>query len=330
MDGLRAGRDAYLVAGAVVSDHGAGGVSAVAVAIAGGGRIGAGGIPPVVVVIGGRPIPAAILIDQRWVIPVQTGVVTGQHDPLTGMAQGPHVVCIDEGDVRFHCQNLALRLGGDRRLLELIDVVGGDPGHVRARGNRPEEDLIPATDKDLVGDEKRLIVRTLPVEKLAQGPLGALGRAAQGLQDKAPLSLSGTQSASPAQICFLLKPHKEIGLTLGGNLIKHGRLDLVGRLAPGDGLLRPIAVLSGFQSGLNWGGVSCPNRRQQQSEDNDQVGQSMGAHLQNPLPESRSRAVGRHSILMAKACAAVATASHSSRGRPTRLVVGRIRWADNA
>ena len=76
-----AGCNTDLVAAAVIADHGAHGMGAVAVIVAWFGRVGAtnatatvNAVVPVVIVIGRSTVPTAILVDQGRMIPIVTGV----------------------------------------------------------------------------------------------------------------------------------------------------------------------------------------------------------------------------------------------------------------
>ncbi len=98
----RAGRDADLIAPAVIADDGAHRVRAVAVVIAGFGRIGPAGaspamdrVVPVIVVGGGDAVVAPVLVDQRRMVPIVAGILPGDDDTLAGVAQRPDVVGVD-------------------------------------------------------------------------------------------------------------------------------------------------------------------------------------------------------------------------------------------
>ena len=95
-DPFRPGRHANLVRAAVIADHGAHGVRAVPVHITRHGRIArqvssvvVDGVMPVVIVIGRQPIPAAVLVFQRRVIPVVAGILPGDDHALAGDSPPP-------------------------------------------------------------------------------------------------------------------------------------------------------------------------------------------------------------------------------------------------
>ena len=96
---LRAGRHPDLVAHAVVTDHCAGGVAAVAVVIARERRIIAArvayavmdSVVPVVIVIGILSVPAAVVRLERVMRPANTGVRAGDHNILPSIIRVPRL-----------------------------------------------------------------------------------------------------------------------------------------------------------------------------------------------------------------------------------------------
>src|SRR5205085_738124 len=49
------------------------------------------GIMPVVIVVGGHPVPAAVMRLDCVMGPAKTGVRSGDHNSLAGMAERPHL-----------------------------------------------------------------------------------------------------------------------------------------------------------------------------------------------------------------------------------------------
>ena len=90
----------------IVTHHGAHGVGAMPTVITGGGRILAtepaatvDGIMPVVIVIRRGAVPAAILTDERGVIPLIAGILATHHDALPPDALLPQLRSRDLDEV---------------------------------------------------------------------------------------------------------------------------------------------------------------------------------------------------------------------------------------
>jgi hypothetical protein len=132
VDGLRAGSHADLVGPAVVADHRAGGVGAVPVPVTGHAGVSTGRIPPVVVVVGRRAVPAAVLVDDRRVVPHQAGVVACHHQPLASEAQVPDLGRPDEADVGLDRGDVLRGFWINHRFVKLELPVGRDLSHIGA------------------------------------------------------------------------------------------------------------------------------------------------------------------------------------------------------
>jgi len=156
-----AGGDADLIGAAVVADHRAHGVGAVIIVVAGLGRIrrtarvgAADGVEPVVVVCGRRAVPSRVLADQRRMIPVVAGVLTGNEYILAGEAHRPDRGRVDPGDARLDGQDLLHSRGklADRMRHRQVRIEF-DGRHVCARRQLPGECGIDI-ECDEVGDPK--------------------------------------------------------------------------------------------------------------------------------------------------------------------------------
>ena len=103
----------------VIADHGAGGMRAVSIVIAGKRRIEAAriagavvnGIVPVVIVIGIHSVPTAIVRLKRVMRPANSGISAGYNNVLSGKTQRPHLGRMRVIDARFDRGGLR-RCGG--------------------------------------------------------------------------------------------------------------------------------------------------------------------------------------------------------------------------
>src|SRR5688572_25474092 len=143
-DPLGAGSYAYLVTCAIVPDGGADGVGAVAVVIAGLLGVGAAGtaaavdgVPPVIVVVGGRAVPATILVLDSKVCPAYTSILACYYYALACVTHGPHLGRVHVYHSPFDDARDSRRIGhfvvGDLFVLDpALRAVRLDLGYVRA------------------------------------------------------------------------------------------------------------------------------------------------------------------------------------------------------
>ncbi len=225
VNGLCARGHADLIAGTIVADHRAGGVRAVAVAVVGRVRIGAGRVPPIVVVIGRGTIPTPVVRFNSRVLPIQPGVAAGQDNARAGVPGGPHIVGVDEGEVRLNRQNTDLRVRRHSGGGQLIGVIRRDAGHVGAGRQRVYQRRVSAAHQDFVGDVEGLVLCPPTIQISAQWPLGARGSIAQRLQDQLAFRRARREPGRLVQIRLFHHPHEEIGLPGGFELLKYQTLD---------------------------------------------------------------------------------------------------------
>src|SRR5690606_28738548 len=159
-DPVRAGCDTDLVGVAVVADHRAHRVRAVTVGVARPDGAGAGDVEPVVVVgEGAVAVAAAVVVHERWVVVLHTGVDVGDGDALAGDAHVPDVVGVDVGDTPLDGvrPDVGRRHPGDRLHERVHDGLAAlqDVPALRELARQLEGAVV---DEDRVGDPARRVV----------------------------------------------------------------------------------------------------------------------------------------------------------------------------
>ncbi len=203
---------------AVVADHRAHRVRAVAVVVARGRAPAHGrGVPPVVVVVEvAAPEVAAVLRDERAVGVEDTGVDVADDDVLAAIVvRRPDLRCVDPVDAPLHGARGPLPgAPGIRRDLE--DDVRDDPGHLRALGERLENRAAPR-DLNRVQDPEGLERHVLLPEVGLERPLRAVRGRRQRVVDIAP-SRCRAHRTGRAQIRLLTENDPERRLAVSRDL----------------------------------------------------------------------------------------------------------------
>ena len=149
----------------------------------------AGGVEPVVVVVERAvAVVAAVLVDERRVVELHTGVDVGDRDALAGDAElGPHVVGVDVGDAPL--DDVRLMLAVVRSYLrDLVLDRAVEPLHLRTGGHAQRQRGIATLDVDGVRDPERLVARPRRVERGAGASLAGVGSGAKRCRHcRAPL-----------------------------------------------------------------------------------------------------------------------------------------------
>ncbi len=235
-DPLRRRRHPDLVAEPVVADDGAHGVGAVAVVVAGYGRVGAAapaarvdGVVPVVVVVAGA---AAVLVDEGGVVPEIPGVLARDDGAGAGYALGPDVVGVDESDVPLDGLGCFGILAGNRRDrihphrrvgVDVCDIVPFCHGLDR---------VDPAADPDHVGDPVGAVLDAERLEFIEDRALGSRGELGEGAKDIGAFGFLACQTVRRAEIGLFGEKDEKSGF-LGAAAFENPGIDLVPPVAAG-------------------------------------------------------------------------------------------------